>query len=162
MFDISNEIIEVPKILQTIEKLKNEQILIEDAFKDIYQVLKVNLEYFSAKKNIRNALTISEIIISKLCPNDRLSHILINDYNQKKYIPLTDDNDFGLHTTKSGKRISFNENSPLTPAITMGCDWILYCLKKEPLDLETIKTIEKLLKYIESTGDMPLPEDIQE
>ncbi len=87
---------------------------------------------------------------------------MINQLNRGKIIIFTDDGDFGLHTTKSGERISFTDKDSLTPAITRGCALLLDNLEEQLSDLEMIKVVKNLLKYIELTGDMPLAEDIRE
>ncbi len=55
MSNILNKVTGNTLILEILEQLKNQQISTSNAFEKIRQILKINLEYFGAKKNCHNS-----------------------------------------------------------------------------------------------------------
>lgn len=150
------------QILDAIEKLSFKTISDREAFEKISEVFKINLEYFSIKKNIHNAGVMESLIAAKLFPSNWLSKALIKKINRGEPIEFREDNIFGERITELEQCISFTENDDFPPAITRGCAVLVLKMRIELLDNEIIKALDKLDTYIESTGDLPRPEDFRE
>ena len=149
-------------ILAIIEDLKYEKISVQKAFEKIREVLQINLELLSATKNIHNYVLIARLISVKIFPFHFLNPKIVNMINKKTEINFTKNKDFGERITKSGERILVTEEEKITPAITKGCYVLLFEINDATSDINTKITINKLNKYIESTGDVIKYEDILE
>lgn len=148
-------------VVITLEELKYEIILVREAFEKIREILEINLELFSAKKNVHNAALIAKLMAAKLFPSFSLNPGFIEMYN-KKEIEFRDDDNFGKRITKSGEYINCTVNDKFPSSITIACSILISEIRYATSDRELKIVIDKLDEYIDSTGDILKPEDIWE
>lgn len=133
-------------ILETLNDLAEEKLLVEEAFDIMQSIFDENLKAFSANKNVHNAGRISELIAAKIIPHP----------HNNPLIQMT------LSSLSKGKPIKFTEEPDFSKAISRGCAVLLDRIIDENISPEINKGSKKLLEYIESTGDLPRPEEIIE
>lgn len=162
MFDTISQIIGDDLVLIILKDLKSRKISTQEAFEKICEILQINLELFSATKNVHNAVLIAKLIAAKIFPSHFLNPELINLINRERKINFTKDKYFGDLISQCGERIKITEEEEFTPALTKGCSILLFEIRDATSDKTIDFVINKLDKYIESTGNVLKSEDILE
>lgn len=153
MSNIVNEVLGDDLILIILEEFKIEKISVREAFERIREILKINLELYSAKKNVHNAVLIAKLIAAKLFPSFSLNPVFLKMLDRQE-IRLTEDNKFGERITESGERVSCTVDDEFPSAITIGCCLLIVEIRHATSDSELKIIINKLDEYIDSTGDI--------
>jgi hypothetical protein len=137
-----DELQETHLVIESLESLGKNDISVDRAYEKVCNVFRLNLMHFSAKENLRNSVTVSSLLRTKLFP----SH------------PLSENT---LQWLKEGKYENFSSEPEFIYAVPRGCSIMLSGAKYSNSEV-LIQSSEKLQQYIESLGVLPNIDDVRE
>jgi hypothetical protein len=136
------ELQETHLVIEFLESLSRNEVSIDCAYEQMCNIIKLNLMHFSAKENLRNSVTISSLLRTKLFP----------------YHPLSENT---LQWLKEGKYEDFSSEPEFVYAVPRGCSMMLLGAKYSNSEA-LVQSSEKLQQYIESLGVLPNINEVRE